>query len=45
LLDVGERRSLHPVPLAQFEQRGRLDRAFEMQMELSLGERKDECVG
>src|ERR1035437_3595678 len=45
LLDFGERGPFHPVTLAQFEQRGRLDRAFEMQMELGLGGRKGGCVG
>jgi hypothetical protein len=31
------------MTLPQFEQRGRLDRAFEMQMELGLREREDEA--
>src|SRR5712664_2426440 len=45
LLHFGERRTIHPVTLTQFQQRGRLDRAFEMQMELGLGERADEAGG
>ncbi len=45
LLDFGERGPLHPMTLPQFEQRGRLDRAFEMQMELGLREREDEAGG
>ena len=37
LLDFGERGAFHPVPLPQFQQRGRLDRALEMQMQFGLG--------
>src|ERR1019366_1958051 len=45
LLHYGERGPIHPVSLAQFQQRGRLDRAFEMQMELGLRQREDEAGG
>jgi hypothetical protein len=40
LLDFGERRAFHAVALAEFEERGGLDRAFEMQMEFGLGQRE-----
>ena len=43
LLDFGERGASHPVTLTQFEQRGRLNRAFEMQMELGFRERENEA--
>src|SRR5882724_4684322 len=33
------------VPLAQFEQGGRLNRALQMQMQLRLGQLTDESVG
>src|SRR5260370_11517045 len=45
LLPFGERRTIHRVTLPQFEQRGRLDRALEMQMELGLWECADEAGG
>src|SRR6202158_3084869 len=44
-LHFGERRTIHPVTLPQFEQSRRLDRAFEMQMELGLRELEDEAGG
>src|ERR1700674_697388 len=45
LLPFGERRTLHRMTLPQFEQRGRLDGALEMQMELGLWECADEAGG
>ena len=42
LLDFGERSAVHAMPLTQFEQSRGLDRAFEMQMEFGLRQRKNE---
>ena len=43
LFDFGERSPL-AVALAQFEQSGRLDRAFEMEVQLGLGQLAEETA-
>src|ERR1035441_2669566 len=45
LFDFGQRSPIHPVTLAKFQQRSRLDRPFKMQMQFSLRQRVNKAGG